>query len=160
MKKIAALLVLFCAFLFATSLRAQTRDRSFQAALGVGAAWNPPVRFDLDLNGEYFLDDTFSAGVDFDIFVRGVTSYDLLAFGRYNFQLLRYRKFSPYVGLGVGALFNSNGQGWFDLMAPELGFLWELTPHLYLGPNVGFHTLIGSNTTWDFQTVGQLAWRF
>lgn len=144
-----------------TVSHAQTRDRSFQVATGIGAGWNPPVRFDLDLAGEYFINDRFSAGLDVDIFVRGATSYNFLGFGRYNFYLQKFPRFAPYIGGGVGVLANSNGRGWFDIMAPEAGFLWELTPHLYLGPNVSIHLLAGpSSTTWDLQTVGQIAYRF
>lgn len=142
------------------SLKAQTKDGAFQAGLGIGAGWNPPVRFDLDLFGEYFLNDRFSIGLDFDIFVRGATGFNVLPFGRYHFEIEQWREFSPYVGVGAGVLINTNKRGWFDFMLPELGFLYELTPHLLMGPNVSFHILAGSNTTWDLQTVGQLIYRF
>lgn len=139
---------------------AQTRDGSFQAAIGIGAAWNPPMRFDIDMNVEYFLNDTFSFGVDADIFVRGGSSFDLLGFGRYHFELLNHPRFSPYIGAGLGGVFKTARGSKFDIMIPEVGFLWELTPHLYLGPNASFHLITGSNSTWDFQTVGQIAYRF
>lgn len=139
---------------------AQTRDGLIQAGIGVGAGLNPPMRFDLDISGEYFWNDTFSLGADFDIFVRGVTLYNFLGFGRYHFELLQAPRFLPYVGGGVGGLVSSAGAGWFDLMLPELGFLFELTPHLFVGPNASFHILLGSSNTWDLQTLGQIIYRF
>lgn len=145
---------------WAVSVQAQTRDGVIQAGVGVGAGLNPPMRFDLDISGEYFWDDTFSFGVDFDIFVRGRTSYNLIGFGRYHFQLLQAPRLLPYVGGGLGSLINTAGNGWFDLMLPELGFLFELTPHLFVGPNTSFHFLAGSNTSWDIQALGQIIYRF
>lgn len=139
---------------------AQTKDGVIQAGVGVGAGFNPPVRFDVDLSGEYFWNDTFSLGVDFDIFVRGNTGFNVLGFGRYHFELSQFQNFSPYVGGGAGVLANTAGRGWFDLMLPELGFLYELTPHLFVGPNTSFHLLAGSNTTWDLQLLGQIVYRF
>ena len=141
-------------------LLAQTRDGEIQAGIGVGAGFNPPVRFDLNLNGEYFLNDTYSLGAHFNIFVRGSTAYNFVGFGRYHFELSDFEKFAPYVGAGLGALINTAGNGWFDLMLPELGFLYELTPHLYVGPNASFHLLAGSSTTWDLQALGQIVYRF
>ncbi len=141
-------------------LLAQTKDKTIQAGVGVGAGFNPPVRFDIDLSGEYFLNDTYSIGADFDIFVRGRTAYNFLGFGRYHFELSDFEKFEPYVGAGVGGLVNSAGRGWFDLMLPELGFLYELSPHLLVGPNTSFHILAGSGTTWDWQLLGQIIYRF
>lgn len=161
MKKAIArfgLFVLIC--LASPQAYTQTRDKEIQVSLGVGAGLNPPARFDLDIAGEYFFNDTFSAGLDFDLFVRGGVAYNFLGFGRYHFELLDHPRFLPYIGGGLGVLVNSNGRGFFDLMAPELGFLFELTPHLYLGPNISFHILAGKNTTWDLQTVAQMAYRF
>lgn len=161
MKKIAASFLLIVALWLAAPLAyAQTRDGEFQISVGIGAAWNPPARFDLDIAGEYFFNDTFSGGLDFDILVNGRTFYNFIGFGRYNFEYKKFRRFSPYVGGGVGGLVSSNGRGWFDLMLPEAGLRWELTPHLLVGPNLSFHILAGSNTTWDLQTVGQLTYRF
>jgi len=159
MKKLVFVFLLSL-FLVHNPLFAQTRDGEIQGGLGVGAGFNPPVRFDLNLNGEYFLNDTFSVGGDFNIFVRGNTAYNLLGFGRYHFELSDFEKFAPYIGGGAGALINTAGNGWFDLMLPELGFLYELAPHLLVGPNTSFHILAGSSTTWDLQALGQIIYRF
>lgn len=147
-------------FLFPSSAHAQTRNKEIQFRVGAGAGLNPPARFDLDLAGEYFFNDAYSAGLDVDIFVGGFTSYNFIGFGRHHFELAKYQKFMPYLGAGMGVLANTRGQGWFDLMLPELGFLYELTPHLYFGPNTSLHILGGSTTTWDLQLVGQIAYRF
>lgn len=159
MKKFTWLLIAL-SFLTTLSAQAQTRDGVIQAGVGVGAGLNPPVRFDVDISGEYFLNDTFSVGADFDIFVRGRASYNFLGFGRYHFELLQAPRLLPYIGGGVGGLVNTAGRGWFDLMLPEVGFLFELTPHLFVGPNSSFHILAGSSTTWDLQMLGQIIYRF
>lgn len=138
----------------------QTKNGQWQVSAGPGMAWNPPVQFNLDVNGEYYLRDAYSIGGDFDIFIRGTASFGGLGFGRYHFQFLNYPKFDSYVGVGVGALIDTQQHGWFDLMLPEFGFLYELTPHLYVGPNVGFHVLLGSSNTWNLQTTAQLTYRF
>lgn len=155
------LAVLFCAFLgMAAPLQAQTRNGEFQVSTGGGIGAKTPVRFDLDIAGEYFWNDKWSLGLDFDVFLRGSTSFDVIPFGRYHFDLPRFTRFSPYVGAGLGVLVSTSGRGWIDLMLPETGFLWEFTPNFYFGPNVSLHTLGGSATTWDLQLVGQAAYRF
>ncbi|OGQ46428.1 MAG: hypothetical protein A3H42_00110 [Deltaproteobacteria bacterium RIFCSPLOWO2_02_FULL_46_8] len=139
---------------------AQTRDGTFQFTAGAGGGWNAPVRFDLDINGEYYWNDNISVGLDFDTFLGTINSFDFIPFARYHFDLKRWPRFSPYVGTGMGVLFNTNSQSWFDFMLPELGFFYELTPHFYIGPNASMHVLAGSTSTWDFQTVGQISYRF
>ena len=156
MKKILLLLLLT----LPVSLHAQTKNGQWQIAAGPGMTWNPPVQFNLDMNGEYFLNDTFSVGGNFDIFIRGAARFGAIGFSRYHFRLLQFPKFDSYVGGGGGAVIDTQQNGWFDLMLPELGFLYELTPQLFVGPNVSFHVLLGSSNTWDLQTVGQLVWRF
>lgn len=153
--------LLFLAILMlAQTAEAQTKDGSFQVTAGAGAGWNAPVRFDLDIAGEYFWNDTLSLGLDFDTFLGSTTSFNLIPFVRYHFDLKKWPRFSPYVGMGMGGLFNTGGQKWFDLMLPELGFFYELTPRFYIGPNASMHVLAGSTSTWDFQTVGQVSYRF
>lgn len=156
MKKILALMLL----LLPVTVMGQTKNGQWQVSAGPGMTWNPPVQFDLDINGEYYLKDSYSIGGDFDIFIRGTASFGGLGFGRYHFHLRKYPKFDSYVGAGAGALIDTKQHGWFDLMLPELGFFYELTPHLYVGPNVGFHVLLGSSNTWNLQTVAQLTYRF
>lgn len=159
-KQVLVFVFLVSTTLLPSLLNAQTKDGQWQISAGPGMTWNPPVQFDLDASGEYYLDDTFSVGGDFDIFIRGTARFGALAFGRYHFQLLQFPKFDSFVGGGAGALIDSNQSGWFDLMLPELGFYYELTPHLYVGPNVSFHVLLGSTNSWDLHTTGQLTYRF
>ncbi len=158
MKRLLICLVFFLSL--AQTVLAQTRDGEIQVVVGNGAGLRSPVRYDLDGAVEYFLNDKISFGLDFDVFLRSPVSYDFLGFARYHFEIPRWPKYSPYVGGGVGALINTRGQGWFDLMLPELGFLYEFTPHFYLGPNMSVHLLSGTNDTWDVQVLAQAAWRF
>ncbi|OGQ05956.1 MAG: hypothetical protein A3F82_05485 [Deltaproteobacteria bacterium RIFCSPLOWO2_12_FULL_44_12] len=143
-----------------SELKAQTRDGEFLLSAGAGMGWRSPVRFDLDFTGEYFWNDRISFGLNADTLLRGPASFSFVPFARYHFDLKKWPKFTPYAGAGMGALVNSRGQGWFDLMLPELGFFYELTPRIYIGPNVSLHVLAGSSSTWDFQTIGQVAYRF
>ncbi|MDO8527603.1 MAG: hypothetical protein Q7T03_07950 [Deltaproteobacteria bacterium] len=159
MKKIIIIFFMSMLFLSGTGLRAQTRDKEIQFYTGAGAGLRTPVRFDFDMAGEYFLNDRWSIGLDLDVFVRGKTSFDAIPFGRYHFDLPKWPRFLPYIGGGMGALANSSNV-WLDVMLPEGGFLYELNPHLYIGPNVSFHILGGPSTTWDLQMLGQLAYRF
>lgn len=156
MKKTLLMLLL----LLPVAAMGQTKNGQWQVSAGPGMTWNPPVQFDLDISGEYYLEDAYSIGGDFDIFIRGTASFGGLGFGRYHFQLLQYPKFDSYVGAGAGALIDTQQHGWFDLMLPELGFFYELTPRLYVGPNVGFHVLLGSSNTWNLQTVAHMTYRF
>lgn len=145
---------------FASPAKAQTRNKEIQFSAGAGAAFNP-VRFDLDLAGQYFLNDIHSLGLDIDILAgTGPTTYNFIVFGRHHFELAQHQKFMPYVGAGLGVRADTRGRGWFDLMLPQAGFLYELTPHFYFGPDASLHILGGSTGTWDFQLVGQLAYRF
>lgn len=143
-----------------SAIGAQTKDGTIQTGVGVGVGLNPPARFDLDLNGEYFLNDTFSLGADFDILVGDKAGFNILGFSRYHFELLQAPRLEPYLGVGAGTLVKTDGKAWFDLMLPEIGFLYELTPLIQIGPNASFHTLFGSNTTWDLQLLGQIIFRF
>ena len=131
-----------------------------EPSAGVGFTGNPPTRFDMDLEGEYYHSNEIGLGLDFDIWVRGATTFGIVPFTRYHFDVVRNPRFSPYVGVGAGIQFNTNSNAWFDLMLPDLGFQYEVTPKLFFGPDVSFHLLMGSNTTWDMQIVGRIAYRF
>ena len=161
MKKILRPFLVLLLFLgFVASAHAQTMNGAFQVNVGAGAALHSPVRFDLDSSAEYFWNDTYSIGLDFDILARGATAFDFIPFVRYHFDLDRWPRFSPYIGGGMGVKFNTTSQSWFDLMLPELGFSYEWNPHFYIGPNISLHTLAGSNTTWDLQLLAQATYRF
>ena len=165
MKKNLLLFLFIFSFLTPCIGQTQSREGLIQFSVGPGIGFNTPTRFDLDAAAEYFYDDTFSLGLDFDIFVRGDGFFDLLPFVRYHFDLLEQPKFLPYVGGGAGILFGSNGNVAFDLMAPNLGFEYEVTPHLFVGPDASFHILMGDrfwggSTRWDLQIVGRVGYRF
>lgn len=144
---------------------AQSREGTIQAAVGPGIAFNPPVRFDLDFGGEYFLNDEIAFGFNFDVFIRGGAAYGFLPFAHYHFDLLEFPRFAPYVGGGMGFWVGSNGNAAFDLMAPAVGFEYELTPRLFIGPDASFHLLmgdkmVGGSTSWDLQIVARIGYRF
>ncbi|MDO8494225.1 MAG: hypothetical protein Q7S68_02700 [Deltaproteobacteria bacterium] len=139
---------------------AQTKDGAIQVGIGTGVALNPPARFNIDANGEYFLNDTYSVGVSFDTFIRKGESFGLSAFGRYRFELIDVPRLEPFLGAGIGGLFSTNNREWFDVMLPEMGAHYELTPLIRLGLESSFHILAGSSTTWDYQILYRIAFRF
>ncbi len=164
MKKLNVLFT--CAILLlSASTFAQSREGTIQAAVGPGLAMHTPVRFDFDISGEYFFDDSISFGLDVDAFIRGGTVLGFVPFARYHFDLLNNPLFLPYVGGGAGFIVGTSGGAAFDLMAPDLGFEYELTPNLFVGPDVSFHLLMGDRfmggtTSWDLQVVARVGYRF
>lgn len=137
----------------------QSRAKNWQLGGGVGFSANEPGGFDLDYAAEYFWSDAIAIGFDFDILI-GSTVYAFVPFFHYHFELLNAPRIEPYIGAGTGFTINNNGAAAFDLMAPNLGFQYELTPYLFLGPDMSFHFLAGNKTSWDLQMVGTIAYRF
>ena len=160
MKKILVIVGLCC--LISGSTLAQSREGILQTGVGVGFAAHDPAQFDLNFNGHYFYTDEISIGMNFDILMRSKSAvYSFLPLARYHVDLVKNPRFVPYVGGGLGMQIASGGNAWFDLMIPDLGFDYEFTPHLFVGPDVSFHLLAGNgNTTWDLHLLGQIAYRF
>ena len=154
------LVVVFMTLLFSWGVQAQSREGDVQVGSGIGMTFNPPVRFDFDLSGNYFYSDELSIGFDFDVLIRHGAVYGLVPFVRYHFDLPKARRIDPYVGGGMGLQIASSGSTAFDLMAPNLGFDYELTPHLYIGPDVSIHLLVGRSTDWDLHAIGRIGYRF
>lgn len=164
MKKILfAMLLLVATSSTSSAGYAAGREGRIQAGLGAGLALHPPVRFDLQLNGEYFLYENISVGLNIDLLFRGPTTFIFEPFARYNFDLDFAPKWVPYAGAGIGGGVNTNGGGVLDIMIPDFGFKYELIDdRLFLGPDLSFHVLTNfSNTTWDFRFLFAVAsWRF
>ena len=129
------------------------REGRIQAGGGVGLGARPPVRFDLNFNGEYFLTQTLSLGLNLDMLLRGPNNFVFMPFARYNFDLSFAPEWVPYVGGGIGVGIDTNGSGTLDIMIPEFGFKYELIEDkFFVGPDLSLHTLTNfDNTTWDFR---------
>ncbi len=147
--------LLFCLMAVAPGRLEASRDGAIQAGGGFGLAVRPPVRFNLQLEGEYFVLEDLSVGLNVDFLFRGGTSIGFTGFGRYHIDIPSAPRWVPYVGGGVGGFVNTNGGGFFDLMIPEFGFRYELiSERLFLGPDLSFHIVSGTGgTTWDFRVL-------
>jgi len=155
MKKIAFALLILASLAAPVMSQASNREGKFQAGGGFGLAFRSPVRFDINLNGEYFLTEHISLGLNIDTLVRGPTTFVFQGFGRYNFDLDFAPGWVPYAGAGIGGGINTNSAGFLDIMIPDFGFKYELIDNkLFLGPDLSFHVLTNfSSTTWDFRML-------
>jgi len=162
MKRWAMVLAIVLA-LSSSAFAAESREGSWQAGGGFGLAFHSPVRFDLNLNGEYFLTHHVSLGMNLDFLFRGPTTFVFQPFARYNIDLAFAPDWVPFVGGGVGVGVNTNGNGFLDLMIPDFGFRYEVIDNkLFIGPDLSFHVVTNfSNTTWDFRMLfAQAEYRF
>ncbi len=139
-----------------------SRAGSIEASLGVGLTLNPPIRLDLELNGEYFWRDEIAFGLDVDLFFRGATAFSFVPYAAYYFQIDRWPRLAPYVGAGVGGGGTTSGNGFLDIMIPSLGFKWEwITGKLFVGPDFEFHLQTDfDNTEPDFHMLVRATYRF
>lgn len=142
---------------------ASDRQGAFQTGLGMGVAVNPPVRFLINLNGEYFVTHNVSVGLGLDFHLADIPfTFDAIGFGRYNFDVARYPRLVPYVGAGIGGGAISD-HGVMDIMLPDFGFKYEvIADRLFLGPDLSVHIVTDfSDTDWDFRILFlQAAYRF
>ena len=138
---------------------ASSREGKIQAGAGFGLALHSPIRFDLQLNGEYFLYEDISVGLNVDLLFRGSTNFGFTPFARYHFDIASLPELVPYVGGGLGVFVNTNGNGAMDIMIPDFGFKYELiADRLFIGPDLSFHVVTNfSNTTWDFRFLFAVA---
>lgn len=165
MKKIAAVFAVLSALLMtpANGRAAESRQGSWQAGGGVGLAFHSPVRFDLNLNGEYFFTHHVSFGLNVDFLFRGPTTFVFQPFARYNIDLDFAPGWVPFVGGGLGVGVNTNGNGFMDIMVPDFGFRYEIIDNkLFIGPDLSLHIVTNfTNTTWDFRMlIAQAEFRF
>lgn len=137
----------------AAHARNNSRQGSFQLGGGAGLALNPPVRFELELDGEYFFWEHLGLGMNIDIFFRGPTAFLFQPFARYHFDIDSAPEWVPYVGGGIGVAVNTNGSGALDLMLPDFGVQYEVIENrLFLGTDMSVHVVTNfDNTDWDFR---------
>lgn len=138
---------------------AASREGKIQAGAGFGLGVHPLVRFDLQLNGEYFLYEDISIGMNVDFLFRGGTAFGFTPFARYHFDIASLPELVPYVGGGLGAFITTNGNGTMDIMIPDFGFKYELiSERLFIGPDLSFHVVTNfDNTSWDFRFLFAVA---
>jgi hypothetical protein len=140
-----------------------SRQGKFDLGMGAGVAFHSPIRFDLQLNGEYFFWDHVSVGMDLDFLLRGPTTFVFEPFGLYHFDISSITRLVPYAGGGLGVGVNTNGNGFMDIMIPKFGVRYEIIDeHLFLGTDMSFHVITNfDSTTWDFRwLIATLNWRF
>lgn len=144
-QKIAAASVFFAALFIHHPLHAKknyylySRQGRFDIGAGGGMTLNSPVRFDLQLSGEYFYTNNLGFGVAFDALIRSPHVFIFKPFARYHFDINRYPKFVPYIGGGLGAGADSNGNGVMDILLPNFGFKYALARRIHVGSDLGLH---------------------
>lgn len=153
--------------LFATTVghkaHAAAREGEFQLGGGFGLAFHDPVRFDIQLSGDYFFWENVSIGMNLDFLIRDGVVFVFQPFGRYHFDIPSAPKWVPYVGGGVGVAVSDNGDGAMDIMVPNFGFKYEIIDdNLFLGTDMSFHILTDfDNSSWDFRwLIVHAVWRF
>ncbi len=131
---------------------AASREGKFQLGAGAGLAVNP-VAFDLNLNGEYFAWENISLGMNLDVLIRSSAAFAFIPFARYHFDIDRAPEWVPYVGLGVGGIVATNGDGALDIMVPNVGVRYEaISDRLFLGTDMSGHVVTDfDNTKFDFR---------
>jgi hypothetical protein len=142
---------------------ASAREGKFQAGAGAGLAFNDPIRFDLQLESEYFFWENVGVGLNLDFLLNGSTTFVFIPYARYHFDISSAPEWVPYVGGGIGGAVNTNGNGALDIMVPNFGVQYEVVDeHLFLGTDLSLHLLTNfDNSDWDFRWLFITAnWRF
>ncbi len=154
--------------------RAYVKGNSIvSAGVGVGNIWRtflkeaydyPTDTYNVSSNGtftvmyEYGFSKRISAGIALgyskvtgkfegfgEKFTETLTNYSLLARSNYHFG--KYRKFDPYVGIGVGYYnfqYYNNKPGIINSKAPgAFGYSGQLGTHYYFNHNLGAYMEIG-----------------
>lgn len=131
-----------------------SRQGKVDVGLGAGMTFNSPVRFALELYGEYFYTNNIAFGAALDTLIRSPHIFIFRPFARYHFDISRYPKLVPYVGGGLGAGADTNGNGIMDIMLPNFGFKYAIANRIYLGSDLGLHILTDfDDTRLDFQVL-------
>lgn len=165
MRKLSALVSLLAAFFVLAAPRAEADGRKghFQAGGGVGLAFNDPIRFDLQIGGEYFFWEDISIGMNIDFLIRNGVTFVFMPYGRYHIDIAGAPKWVPYVGGGLGPAVTDDGNGSLDIMIPNIGFNYELiADRLFLGTDMSVHIVTNfDNTDWDFRwLIAHALYRF
>ena len=116
-----------------------SRKGATDLTLGLGMLVRSPVRFDLQVAGEYFLQNNVSLGLSFDSYLRGPNAFSFRPFARYHFDISQLPKFVPYVGVGLGGGVDTHSNGFMDILVPNFGFKYALTRNFQLGSDFGLH---------------------
>jgi len=116
-----------------------SREGSIDLTLGTGLLVRSPVKFDMQLAGEWFMHNNVSFGLSMDFYIRNATAFSFRPFGRYHFDISSLPKLVPYIGAGIGAGIDTNGSGFMDIMVPNFGFKYALTRRIHLGSDFGLH---------------------
>jgi hypothetical protein len=132
---------------------ASSRQGHFQLGGGFGLAFNDPVRFDVQIGGDYFFWEDVSIGMNIDFLIRDGVTFVFMPYGRYHIDIDGAPEWVPYVGGGVGPAVSDNGDGALDIMIPNFGFKYEIiAERLFLGTDMSFHILTDfDNSDWDFR---------
>jgi len=167
MKRLFSVLITLTVILSSTLMvrpaNASSRQGHFQLGGGLGLAFHDPVRFDIQIGGDYFFWEDISIGMNIDFLVRNGTTFVFMPNARYHFNIDRAPRWVPYVGGGIGPSVTSNGNGALDIMVPDFGFNYELiSDRLFLGTDMSVHIVTNfDNTTWDFRwLIAHLVYRF
>lgn len=158
-----ALLAMTAVSQTSSAASSSSRQGAFDLGIGAGVAFHSPIRFDLQLNGEYFFWDHVSIGMDLDFLLRGPTTFIFQPFALYHFDIPSAPRWVPYAGGGLGLGVNTNGNGFMDLMIPKFGIRYEIMEeHLFLGTDMSFHVITNfDDATWDFRwLIATLNYRF
>jgi hypothetical protein len=148
--------VFLSAVIFVTAwprAEAGSRKGHFQLGGGVGVAFNDPVRFDVQIGGDYFFWEDISIGMNIDFLIRNGVVFVFMPYGRYHFDIDSAPKWVPYVGAGLGPAVSDDGNGFLDIMVPNFGVNYELiADRLFLGTDMSVHIVTNfDNTDWDFR---------
>jgi len=126
------------------------RRGHFDINLGGGITYNSPVRADVQLSGEYFVHDNVSVGLFFDAYLHTDEMYSGTVIARYHFDVKSLPAFTPYVGAGVGGGSRPSQGLLINVVLPNLGFKYAITPRFFFGADIGGHLFRDpSGTTLD-----------
>src|SRR5262249_11629084 len=127
--------------------RGTGREGNYQLGGGLGLAFHDPIRFEVELDGEYFFWQHVGLGLNLDLLIHDVTMFLFEPFARYHFDISAAPKWVPYVGGGLGVAVDTDGNGFMDVMVPDFGFQYELTDRLFLGTDMSLHILTDFNNS-------------
>ena len=118
-----------------------SRQGAIDLNLGLGMLVRGP-RFDMQISGEWYWRNNISWGLSFDTYIgSGGTAFSFRPFGRYHFDISSMPKLVPYIGAGVGGGITTGGAGFMDVVVPNFGFKYALSPRVHLGSDMGLHII-------------------
>jgi hypothetical protein len=131
-----------------------SRAGQIDASLGAGMYVRSPVRFDIQVAGEYFWHNNVSIGVAIDTLIRDEALFIFRPFARYHFDIDSLPNLVPFIGGGIGAGIDTNSNGVMDILLPNVGFKYAVSETIRLGTEMGLHILTDfDNSRVDFQIL-------